>query len=90
MDKIQNKEKISSMRKAIFTSNLLPDGHLFCPEEFANKKNAHFKVIVTFEETDIEASEYDIELSAVKDVAEEFLSEEELKYYLELEDYDQI
>ena len=74
------------MKKAVFETNLLPDGHLYCPEEFAHKKNAQFKVIVTFEENALEASEYDIELSAVNDVSEEFLSIEELNYYLNLKD----
>ena len=29
------------MQKLIFESNLLPDGHLYCPDEIASKKNAH-------------------------------------------------
>lgn len=31
-------------KKAVFDSKLLPDGHLFCPKEFADKKNLQFKV----------------------------------------------
>ncbi len=73
------------MQKLTFQSNLLPDGHLYCPDEIASKKNAHFKVIVTFEETEAEASESDLELSAIHDTSEDFLTEEELKYYLNLE-----
>ncbi|MGR3310589.1 MAG: hypothetical protein ACUZ77_07405 [Candidatus Brocadiales bacterium] len=74
------------MKKAVFESKLLPDGHLYCPDELARKKNAHFKVIVTFEETEHEASEHDIELSAINDTSEDFLSEKELNYYLSLEE----
>ena len=74
------------MKKLVFESKLLPDGHLYCPEELAHKENARFKVVVTFEESVFEASEYDIELSAINDVSEDFLSEEELSYYLNLKD----
>ncbi|MBI4640753.1 MAG: hypothetical protein HY731_08670 [Candidatus Tectomicrobia bacterium] len=74
------------MKKLVFESKLLPDGHLYCPKELAHEKNAHFKVIVTFEETDFEASENEIELSSINDVSEDFLSEEELNYYLNLKD----
>jgi hypothetical protein len=74
------------MKKLVFESKLLPDGHLYCPKELAHKKNAYFKVVVTFEETAIEASEHEIELSTINDVSEDFLSEEELNYYLKLED----
>lgn len=73
------------MKKLIFESKLLPDGHLYCPKELAHK-NAHFKVVVTFEETALEASEHEIELSAIHDVSEDFLSEEEVNYYLKLEE----
>ncbi|MBF0225256.1 MAG: hypothetical protein HQK76_07350 [Desulfobacterales bacterium] len=72
------------MNTAIFESKLLSDGHLYCPKEFAQKKNALFKVIVIFEET--EASEHDIELSAINDNSTDFLSKEELSYYLSLEE----
>ncbi|MBF0379330.1 MAG: hypothetical protein HQK72_17885 [Desulfamplus sp.] len=74
------------MNKATFSTRLLPDGHLYCPEEFAQKKNAIFKVIVLFDETQAEASEHDIELSAINDNSTDFLSKEELSYYLGLED----
>ena len=69
-----------------FESRLLPDGHLYCPKEFIKKKNAHFKVIVIFEDADVEASENDIELSSIIDISHDFLSEEELNYYLNLEE----
>lgn len=72
------------MQKLVFESNLLPDGHLYCPDEVASKKNARFKVIVTFEETESEASESELESSAVHDSSEDFLTEEELNYYLNL------
>lgn len=77
-----NKEKGMAMQKLIFESSLLPDGHLYCPDKIARKKNAHFKVIVTFEET--EATESELESSAIHDISEDFLTEEELKYYLNL------
>lgn len=79
-------EKEMFMKKTIFESKLLPDGHLYCPNEFAQKKNAHFEVIVTFEEIEFEASEREVELSAIQDASEDFLSEEELNYYLTLKD----
>ena len=74
------------MNKISFKSKLLPDGHLYCPKEFTKKKNVKFKVIVMFEDNKIEASDQDIELSTIKDISEDFLSEEELNYYLNLEE----
>ena len=74
------------MKKMVFESKLLADGHLYCPDEISQKKNVHFKVIASFEETEPEASEREIELSAMNDASEDFLSEEELKYYLNLKD----
>ena len=50
------------------------------------EKNVHFQVIVTFKETELEASEHEVELSAIQDASEDFLSEEELNYYLNLKD----
>ena len=73
------------MKNLVFKSKLLPDGHLYCPEELIHKKHVNFKVVVTFEKTDLEASEYEIEKSNINDVSEDFLSEEELNYYLNLE-----
>jgi hypothetical protein len=72
------------MNQAIFDSQLLSDGHLYCPQEFIQKKNALFKVIVTFEEAEI--IESDIERCAIHDVSEDFLNKEELDYYLSLEE----
>jgi len=73
------------MKEIVFESKLLSDGHLYCPKEIAKKKNAHFKVIVYFEEKNDAATEQEMELAAVKDISEDFLSEEELKYYMNLE-----
>lgn len=67
------------MKKMVFESKLLPDGHLYFPDEFPNTKKVHFKVIATFEETEVEAS-------AIQDTSDDFLSEEELNYYLNLKD----
>lgn len=74
------------MNTATFQSKLLSDGHLYCPKEFAQKQNALFKVTVIFEDPKNEASETDIELSAINDNSSDFLSEEELSYYLGLEE----
>ncbi len=74
------------MEKVIFESKVLPDGHLYCPDELVRKKNAKFKVIATFEKTNLEASEREIELSAINDTSEDFLSNEELDYYLKLKE----
>ncbi|MBU0700536.1 hypothetical protein KKE26_04490 [bacterium] len=77
---------MSVMEKLVFDSKLLPDGHLYCLEELAYKKNIHFEVVVTFEkETNFEASEYAIEAANVNDVSTDFLSEKELNYYLNME-----
>ncbi len=74
------------MNAIAFESKLLPGGHLYCPKKFTKKKNVKFKVIVVFEETKIEASEQDIELSSIKDISNDFLSKKELNYYLNLEE----
>ena len=74
------------MNSLAFESKLLPDGHLYCPKEFADKKNVRFQVIVTFGEKKIEASDHEIELSAITDISNDFLSQEELNYYLNLEE----
>ena len=74
------------MKEIIFESKLLPDGHLHCPEEIAKKKNARFKVIAYIEETEDLVTEQEIELAAVQDLSEDFLSEDELNYYLNLDE----
>ncbi len=74
------------MGKKVFESRVLPDGHLYCPEELAQEKNVRFQVIATFKDTNVEASEREVELSAVHDTSEDYLSEEELNYYLNLKE----
>jgi hypothetical protein len=74
------------MQEAVFDSRLLNDGHLYCPEEFAKPK-AKFKVIVTLPDNEEEdASESDMEMAAAADNPDDFLSHEELEYYLSLDE----
>ncbi len=40
------------MQEVVFESQLLNDGHLYCPEEYANPR-ATFKVIVSLPEGEI-------------------------------------
>ena len=70
----------------VFDSQLLPDGHLTCPQEFIRKKNIQFKVLVIFEEPEVEASDQEIEAAAIQDTTQDVLTDEELQYYLSLED----
>jgi hypothetical protein len=70
------------MKEIIFDSQLLKDGHLYCPEKYA-KPNAVFKVIVSLPEPD--ATQNDIETASIIDTSEDFLSQEELNYYLNLD-----
>ena len=74
------------MKTAVFETTLLPDGHLDCPPEFVRRKDARFQVTVTFDSPDATASDREIELAAVHDVSEDLLSQEELAYYLDLEE----
>ncbi|MBF0099574.1 MAG: hypothetical protein HQK77_01560 [Desulfobacterales bacterium] len=74
------------MNTVTFESKLLPDGHLYCPSKFAQKKNAMFKVIVIFDENEIGVSEHDLDISAINDNSTDFLSKEELNYYFNLEE----
>ena len=64
----------------VFDSQLLPDGHLACPQEFAQKKNVQFKVLVIFEEPTYEATDQELEYAAIQDTSEDILSLEELNY----------
>ena len=66
----------------VFDSHVLSDGHLACPQEFLHHKNVQFKVLVLFEESEQEATESEVELAAAQDVEDDFLSQEELNYYL--------
>ena len=59
---------------------------IYIVQRSSRKKNALFKVIVTFENTETELSEQDIELSAINDHSTDFLSKEELNYYFKLEE----
>lgn len=43
------------------------------PGWILTQKNVHFKVIATFEETELEATEHEIELSAIQDASDDFL-----------------
>jgi hypothetical protein len=75
------------MNAITFDSQLLPDGHLYCPTEWSQKKKALFKVTVVIQDPDkLDASDHDLELSALTDSSSDFLSQEELNYYLALED----
>ncbi|MBF0397615.1 MAG: hypothetical protein HQK78_12625 [Desulfobacterales bacterium] len=74
------------MNRITFESKLLPDGHLYCPKELTQKRNSTFKVIVIFDDNEIYASNNDIEQSAINDLSDDLLSEEELRYYLNLEE----
>ena len=74
------------MNTSIFESRLLPDGHLYCPQEFTKRKRVLFKVIAMFEENEMAASENDIEVSAINDNSIDFLSKEELNYYFSLKE----
>jgi len=74
------------MNTLVFDSQLLSDGHLSCPKEFIHRKNVQFKVLVIFEDTEQEALDRDIECASIQDTSDEFLTQHELNYYLELED----
>jgi len=74
------------MNTIVFESKILPDGHLHCPEEFVSKKNVRFKVIAIIETSEISASDNEIEQASIMDASDEYLSEEELQYYLDLEE----
>lgn len=71
------------MHEIIFESQLLKDGHLSCPKKYAMPK-ATYKVIATL--PDLTATDSDIEMASVIDQSDEFISEEELSYYMKLDD----
>lgn len=71
------------MHEVIFESQLLKDGHLSCPKKYAMPK-AIYKVIVNF--PDLTATDSDIEMASVEDQSDEFISEEELNYYMKLDE----
>jgi len=70
------------MHEIVFESQLLKDGHLYCPKEYA-APSAKFKVIVSL--PDEYATDSEIELASVIDNSDEFLSKEELNYYMNLD-----
>ncbi|EDN65219.1 conserved hypothetical protein [Beggiatoa sp. PS] len=72
------------MNALTFESQLLPEGYLYCPKKF-HHKNARFQVTVIFEDT-TEAGDHDIELAAIQDASNDFLSQKEINYYLKLEE----
>ena len=77
---------MSVIRKLVFDSRLLPDGHLYCPKELIDKKNLQFKVVVSFEiEDDTEINGQEIRYTNLNDSPNHVLSEEVLEYYLNLE-----
>ncbi len=70
------------MYELTFDSKLSENGTLTCPKEFLFK-NASYKVIVNINDYDKEA--LDAENSAILDNSIDFLSKEEVNYYLNLE-----
>jgi len=69
------------MQEVVFDSQLLKDGHLACPEKYA-RPEAKFKVIVSFpEEAETDA---DREACAAADQGDDFLSKDEIAYYMNL------
>ena len=71
------------MQELVFESRLLESGHLYCPKEFATNR-AKFKVIVSFPEDPV--TESDMELAAIVDNSDDFLSPKEIDYYLQLDE----
>jgi len=65
------------MSEIVFESQLLKDGHLYCPKEYATPR-AKFKVIVSI--PDEFATDSEIELASAIDNSDESLSKEEVNY----------
>ena len=70
------------MYELIFNSKLSENGTLYCPKEYSFN-NASYKVIVSIHDSDNEIT--DTENSAIIDNSNDFLSKEEIGYYLNLE-----
>jgi hypothetical protein len=70
------------MREILFKSQLLKDGYLYCPKEYATP-SAKFRVIVSL--PDEYSTDSEIELASGIDNSDELLSEEELDYYMNLD-----
>ncbi len=68
------------MYELVFDSQLSENGTLYCPKEFSFK-NAIYKVIVKVDDNDA----VDSENSAIVDNSFDFLSEEEVNYYINLD-----
>ncbi|MCH8317344.1 MAG: hypothetical protein IIA88_02410 [Bacteroidetes bacterium] len=68
------------MRESVFNSKLLKDGHLYCPKKFT-VKDAKFKVIISIPQDN--AIDSEIEMASTIDNQDDFLTEEEIKYYLQ-------
>jgi hypothetical protein len=71
------------MQEVVFETRLLEDGHLYCPPKYA-RSEAKFKVIVSL--PDDYARDADIELASAVDHADEFLSQEEIDFYMSLDE----
>jgi len=71
------------MHNVIFESQLLKGGYLYCPKEYAVPQ-AKYKVIASL--PDEIAADSEIEMASVVDQPGEFISQEELNYYMSLED----
>ena len=70
------------MQEIMFESQLLKDGHLSCPKEYATPM-ARFKVIVSI--PDENATDSELEMASIVDQSDEFLSDQELEYYMNLD-----
>lgn len=68
------------MYELVFDSKLSENGMLYCPKEFLFK-NAVYKVIVKVDDIDV----VDFENSTIVDNSFDFLSEEEVNYYINLD-----
>jgi len=68
------------MYELVFDSKLSEEGMLYCPKEFLFK-NAEYKVIVKINENET----LEAENSAISDNSFDFLTEEEVKYYINLD-----
>lgn len=71
------------MYEVVFNSKLTDNGTLYCPKEYTFG-NADYKVIVSVPEDNDITSE--AELSAINDNSADFLSDQEIQYYLNLEE----
>ena len=66
------------MKTASFETRLLSGGHLYCPEEFAQRPEAGFHVLAVLPDEDDDM----IERAAAADAAGESLSEDEISYFV--------